>query len=118
VTWLQVSCEQPLEQGKYWESGSVDNNGNIRKKWKREKVLLIVIAENLCTNIIRFFSWYILKCDGGHVLKKKETSKTINTSVYFSLITSFSSVCTQNYFYPLINVVEDDLNTNNKKSYK
>jgi len=51
-------------------------------------------------------------------LKKKETSKTINTSVYFSLITSFSSVCTQNYFYPLINVVEDDLNTNNKKSYK
>jgi len=34
VTWLQVSCMQPLEQGKYLESGSVDKNGNIRKKQK------------------------------------------------------------------------------------
>jgi len=32
VTWLLESCMQPLEQGKYLESGSVDNNGNMRKK--------------------------------------------------------------------------------------
>jgi len=32
VTWLQVSCVQLLEQGKYLESGAVENSGNIRKK--------------------------------------------------------------------------------------